>query len=196
MDNIRALQQLYFAQQLEQEHAFDVADRLVDLFEAGLLPVDDGEGVRRLADQWRAARGTETPGGDGAPAPNRDFADLWLRFLSGVATFERPHDPSAIEKRVQAAVRLVSHPELKTRALFERSPAFRELPAEAQRQVAQDTARVADHLVRSVDFPDFVAALISGTFQAIVNSSVQQMEAYAALVRRVAQSVDEFIDDN
>src|SRR5262245_3717709 len=37
---------------------------------------------------------------------------------------------------------------------------------------------VARATLSAIDFPQFVAALIQGTFQAIVDSSIQQMEAY------------------
>ena len=41
-----------------------------------------------------------------------------------------------------------------------------------------------------------MASLIQGTFQAIVDSSVQQMQAYAELLKNVATTVDRFMDDN
>src|SRR4051794_21412579 len=48
----------------------------------------------------------------------------------------------------------------------------------------------------AIDFPSFVASLIQGTFKAIVDASIQQMEAYAALLKNVAATVDRFMDDN
>lgn len=50
--------------------------------------------------------------------------------------------------------------------------------------------------LREVDFPRFVADLVHGTFEAIVDASIQQMEAYAELVAAVAQSVDRFLEAN
>jgi hypothetical protein len=50
--------------------------------------------------------------------------------------------------------------------------------------------------LNAIDFPQFVAALIQGTFQAIVDASIQQMEAYAELLKNVAQTVDRFMGDN
>jgi hypothetical protein len=44
----------------------------------------------------------------------------------------------------------------------------------------------------AVDFPAFVAGLISGTFQAIVDATTQQIREYARLVADLAQSVDAF----
>ncbi|WP_367325936.1 hypothetical protein [Streptomyces sp. HUAS ZL42] len=52
------------------------------------------------------------------------------------------------------------------------------------------------NLVSSVDFPAFVSGLIQGVFQAIVDSSIQQMEAFAELVKNVSKSVDEYMKDN
>lgn len=51
-------------------------------------------------------------------------------------------------------------------------------------------------LVNRINFPKFVAGLIDGVFNAIVNSSIKQMEAYAELVRNVAKSVDQYMKDN
>ncbi len=50
--------------------------------------------------------------------------------------------------------------------------------------------------VGAVDFPKFVGGLIQNVFQAIVDASIQQMEAYADLLKAVAQTVDQFAADN
>jgi hypothetical protein len=52
------------------------------------------------------------------------------------------------------------------------------------------------NFVGSVDFPKFVGGLIQNVFQAIVDASIQQMEAYADLLKAVAQTVDQFAADN
>lgn len=59
-------------------------------------------------------------------------------------------------------------------------------------QAGEDLANV----VRKVDFPGFVADLIKGVFNAVVDASIQQMEAYAELVANVAKDVDEYMKDN
>ncbi len=51
-------------------------------------------------------------------------------------------------------------------------------------------------LVKKVDFPKFVSGLIKGVFQAIVDSSIQQMRAYGELVANVAKSVSDYANDN
>ena len=55
---------------------------------------------------------------------------------------------------------------------------------------------VARATLSAIDFPSFVGSLIQGTFQAIVDASIQQMEAYATLLKNVAGSVDRFMQDN
>ena len=60
-----------------------------------------------------------------------------------------------------------------------------------------DTAgRVVAEQVEAVNFPGFVAGLIHGTFQAIVNATVQQLREYADLVASLSQSVEAFARDN
>ncbi|WP_242113169.1 hypothetical protein [Luteimonas aquatica] len=52
------------------------------------------------------------------------------------------------------------------------------------------------NFVGAVDFPAFVGGLIKNVFQAIVESSIQQMQAYAEMLKSVAQTVDQFASDN
>jgi hypothetical protein len=51
-------------------------------------------------------------------------------------------------------------------------------------------------LVQKVDFPKFVGGLIKNVFQAIVESSIEQMRAYGELIANVAKTVDQFMQDN
>lgn len=51
-------------------------------------------------------------------------------------------------------------------------------------------------LVKKVDFPKFVSGLIKNVFQAIVESSIEQMRAYGELIANVAKTVDQFMTDN
>jgi hypothetical protein len=55
---------------------------------------------------------------------------------------------------------------------------------------------VARATLNAIDFPTFVGSLIQGTFQAIVDSSIQQMMAYAEMLKQVATTVDQFMTDN
>jgi hypothetical protein len=64
--------------------------------------------------------------------------------------------------------------------------------------LAHDLAAIITHVGTApmeVDFPAFVANLLSGTFHAIVDSSTQQVRAYAELIHAVRESLDDFADD-
>ncbi|MEM6252894.1 MAG: hypothetical protein AAF821_08225 [Cyanobacteria bacterium P01_D01_bin.156] len=65
-----------------------------------------------------------------------------------------------------------------------------------QAQAAREGAAVAGALLQSVNFPTFVSGLISGVFHSIVQSSIEQMEAYGRLVADVAKTIDQFRDEN
>jgi hypothetical protein len=69
-------------------------------------------------------------------------------------------------------------------------------PSGPSASVTGRAGEVARATLNAIDFPAFVASLIQGTFQAIVDASIQQMEAYAELLKNVATTVDRFMDDN
>jgi hypothetical protein len=54
----------------------------------------------------------------------------------------------------------------------------------------------AGALSDEIDFPGFVASLVHGTFDAIVDATIRQMEAFADLISAVAKDVDGFTRDN
>ncbi|MDQ1288335.1 MAG: hypothetical protein QG622_1900, partial [Actinomycetota bacterium] len=56
--------------------------------------------------------------------------------------------------------------------------------------------RRAGALSDEIDFPAFVASLVHGTFNAIVDSSIKQMESFADLVSAVAKPLDQFAQEN
>jgi hypothetical protein len=63
-------------------------------------------------------------------------------------------------------------------------------------RAASQVAKITRETLNAIAFPTFVADLIKGTFQAIVNASIQQMEAYGNLLSNVAKTVDQFMSDN
>jgi hypothetical protein len=63
-------------------------------------------------------------------------------------------------------------------------------------QAADAGVDALGNAIDNVDFPGFVAGLIDGVFNAIVTSSIKQMEAFAELVKNVSKSVDSFMKDN
>ena len=86
-----------------------------------------------------------------------------------------------------------------------RPPARPDAPDSSQRdfdpgtfnpEAANNAGQQMSDLVNAVNFPEFCASLIEGVFTAIVKTSIQQMEAYSAMVGNVAKTVDQYMADN
>jgi hypothetical protein len=69
-------------------------------------------------------------------------------------------------------------------------------PKTTRAPATETIARRAGALSDEIDFPDFVAGLVHNTFDAIVDASIRQMEAFADLVSSVAKTADDFARDN
>lgn len=69
-------------------------------------------------------------------------------------------------------------------------------PAKKKESATDALGRRAGNLTDELDFPKFVASLIHGTFDAMVDSAIRQMEAYADLVAAVAKPLEQFTDEN
>jgi len=63
-------------------------------------------------------------------------------------------------------------------------------------RAASQVGSVTRETLNAIAFPTFVADLIKGTFNAIVDASIQQMEAFGTLLANVAKTVDQFMADN
>jgi hypothetical protein len=101
-DNIFALQPAYFCSMLEELKVFQAVEKLVELFQNGVLPVVKGSAGNLLFSWWKNAalrvseaerrgfyaRSLGFPGGD-ADSPNREFKDLFMRFVAAVSSFVR-----------------------------------------------------------------------------------------------------------
>lgn len=102
-ENLQAVQAIYFAFQLEQMRAFQVVERVVELFEQGLLPIGKGAAADALR-RYRAAgdrltaqdraqlygRVLGAPEGQAAgDESNGEFKALWLRFIASVSMLVR-----------------------------------------------------------------------------------------------------------
>ena len=61
---------------------------------------------------------------------------------------------------------------------------------------ADQIGRVTRETLNAVAFPTFVADLIHSTFNAITQSSVQQIEAYVRLLENVSKTVDQFMNSS
>lgn len=81
------------------------------------------------------------------------------------------------------------------RALSEPADPAQSKPA-PKPQATETIARRAGAMVNEIDFPGFVAQLVHGTFDAIVDASIRQMESYSSLVAAVAKTVDQFTEEN
>ena len=110
-DNIRVSGLIYASAMLEETKIFQVVDQLADLFQQGLLPIGDSDHARylhryrqtretRLSDAERRAFYARTlgmPSGDtavdAAVTSNRDFEELFVRFLAAVSSFVHQGHP-------------------------------------------------------------------------------------------------------
>jgi len=63
-------------------------------------------------------------------------------------------------------------------------------------RAASQIGRVTSETLRAVAFPTFVADLIHGTFNAITQSNIKQMEAFTSLLENVGKTVDSFMQSN
>ncbi len=61
---------------------------------------------------------------------------------------------------------------------------------------AQSGGEALTDIIGKADFPGFVGGLIDGVFNAVVQASIDQMDAYATLLQNVAKSADEYMKDN
>jgi hypothetical protein len=69
-------------------------------------------------------------------------------------------------------------------------------PEEWSPRAAREVAKVTRATLNAIEFPTFVADLLKGTYNAIVDATIKQMEAYAELIANVAKTVDQFMADN
>jgi len=105
-DNLKALQALYFAAMLEEMRFFQAIDIALEQWQLGMIVLSRGAAGARFYDYWRKtsdrfselerrslySRAFGIPGGEAAQGtPNREFKDLWLRFLSAVSSVARQY---------------------------------------------------------------------------------------------------------
>lgn len=92
----------------------------------------------------------------------------------------------------------VARPTAQVRALAGEGNASQAPPStpEFKAQGLREGVAQAGALMQQVNFPDFCAGLINGVFHSIVQTSIEQMEAYAKLVADVSKSLNDFRDEN
>ena len=162
-DNVRAFGPIYFAAMLDEMKAFRAADRLVELFQTGVLPIasrnDLIEVVRaridadaRMTEAERRgwySRALGTPGGAPASPPNREFAALWRRLMVAVAELiecraqAEAGDAAAAMDALRGAARALAH-NLSTHGAGLREPA-----AEMVKQIDVIVRLLSDPQIRS-----------------------------------------------
>jgi hypothetical protein len=104
VDNLHAMQAIYFSAMLDELRLFQVVDKLAELFQYGMLPIGKGNAGDALFLYWKTtsqriseaerrnlyARALGAPGGDSGPGnSNREFNDVWIRFISAVSSYVR-----------------------------------------------------------------------------------------------------------
>jgi hypothetical protein len=86
---------------LEEARVFEVVDRLAAMFSTGLLPLSSGPAASALYGFWKShtthltsaqrhtvyARAFGFPGGEPGVLLNREFDELWLRFLGTLGMY-------------------------------------------------------------------------------------------------------------
>jgi hypothetical protein len=120
--NLRALETVYFTAMLEEARLYDVVECLAAMFSRGMLRLGPGRAGAMLYQHWKGqpnrlttaqrrnvySRAFGLPGNDDA-MPNREFTDLWVRFVSivGMYSAELQSLPPA-ERSVSAEEVLIS----------------------------------------------------------------------------------------
>jgi hypothetical protein len=61
---------------------------------------------------------------------------------------------------------------------------------------ASQVATVTQRVLNAVSFPRFVTDLLNGVFKAVMDTNIQQMDAYVDLLKNVSASLDGFADTN
>ena len=106
-ENVRVMGPMIVSAMFEELKVFQVVDRIVEQFQHGMLPIGPGNAGKMLYRYWReapnrmsASRSGENfaaitlgiPGGESGGMVNREFNDLWIRFVSSVSSFIRQNE--------------------------------------------------------------------------------------------------------
>jgi hypothetical protein len=105
-DNVRLMGPMIVAAMFDELKAFEVVDKLVELFQQGMLTIGNGTAGKQLYKYWKDSPNRMSdaerrnfyamtmgiPGGATSGMVNREFNDLWLRFVSSVSAFVRQNE--------------------------------------------------------------------------------------------------------
>jgi hypothetical protein len=162
-DNVRAVQAIYVAAMLEELRLFQVVDRLSELFQLGLLSLKSRSAGSSLYKYWKetAQRLTEVDrrniysstlgisGGSEGVAVNREFNDLWLRFISRIAALNRNNQLStALAETDELALRRSARELAENLSLHGWGVAFH-AAAELTKQIKSSTKLLSDSEITS-----------------------------------------------
>jgi hypothetical protein len=99
----------------EELKVFEVVDKLAELYQHGMLAISTGNAGKQLYRYWKDAPNRMSaaerqnfyaitmgvPGGEANGMINREFNDLWLRFVSSVSSFIRQNE---VDKLLRASL--------------------------------------------------------------------------------------------
>jgi hypothetical protein len=192
-DNVRAVGILHFSAMLDAMLLYDVVERLVALAFEGRLPVHRREGVDQIDRYIRGAsermsaaerrdlyaRTLGVPGGRQGIEPNREFGDLWMRFVAAVSAFA--HQPHARETPAigQDDVRI------RAKALALNVSAHGEGLAGFARSVASEISQSLD-LLRFTEFQE--AFGVSDIWRLVERVAAQELGASPPVARHKAMA--------
>jgi hypothetical protein len=109
-DNVRVMGPMIVSAMFDELKVFQVVENIVEQFQHGTLAIGPGNAGKLLYQYWRetpnrlseqerknfAAITLGVPGGDPGVAVNREFNDLWIRFVSAVSSFVRQSQVDAL----------------------------------------------------------------------------------------------------
>lgn len=126
--------------------------------------------------------------------PNGVYSEVAAREARGDLPAGTLPNNVAAEVAPAPTARALADPVEDTKKALSKSPGFagKDFEAGAVRQGVEQFGE----MVQKVDFPKFVGGLIKNVFQAIVESSIEQMRAYGELIANVAKTTDQFMRDN
>lgn len=168
-----------------------------------------------LPSRAEEASSAALPLADSAPPAGPTLALVRRQVRDLLQASPSYHELPAAERRdlAHGLVRIASYAAECLRDVCEQSQRLGEVPVvrravaaaglaraqeagEFQPRAAGQIARITEQTLHAIAFPTFVADLIRGTFNAIVQTSIQQMEAFVQLIGNVGKTVDEFMADN
>ena len=119
-DNVRNIGAVIMTAMMEDLRVFQVVDRLIEMSQNGMLAIGGSDAGELLYTWWKEtpnrmsemerknfyATTIGQPGGDSNGRTNRDFNDLWIRFVSSVSALVRQ---KSVDKLMQQSIPSAIH---------------------------------------------------------------------------------------